>query len=357
MQAKLNPTNRFELQDTLHLLTKPLALAMRGRVMLLAVVGVLAIWAADRLLVDQSAGVVPLEATGVAGWWAACWGQLQGIWLGFVDPFVQLVRGEHLLASAVRCLVRVLVWGLVGGAIARLSVLHLTRHEEPNLVASLRYVWSHKSHFLGGPVVMLVGLAIVALPLGAAKLAMQVTWLAPVAAVLWPLVLVVAMVATVYAFGALLGWPIMVMAAAADQSDSFDAVSRVYAYVFQKPLRLVGYLAAMLVLGTSAAAVSQLLATTVVAVGEATAGETPSTWAAETTSWWMGLVGSVVTVYLTSLFWTTSAGLYLLRRRDVDCMPTDEVYIDPAEFRGTIPTLQPGETGVPEIVGNQADAA
>ena len=340
------------VQETGRLITRPFAIALRGRVMLLAAMGVLAIYAVDALAVEQSADAKVLAWTGLRGWY-----QLQGIYLGFVEPFVQLVQGEAILANLLRCVVRLAVWGMLGGVIARIAVLNLTRGEDPNLVGSLKYVWRRKGNFLGAPGLLLAGLFLLGLPLVAARLLMQVSWIAPVIAVLWPVVIAIGVVATIYALGALVGWPVMTVAAAADQSDSFDSVSRVYAYTFQKPLRFMAYLGVTAALMTVAATAGTLFAAAVGEVSNYAVAETPSPWAAQVANGWMTVASTLVVVYLTAQFWTSAAGIYLLRRRDVDAVPTDEVFIDSDEFGGTIPALKRGEDGVPEFADHKADAA
>ena len=60
--------------------------------------------------------------------------------------------------------------------------------------------------------------------------------------ILWPLVLVAAFLMAVLLLGLLFGWPLMWAAISAEGTDSFDALSRTYAYVFQRPLRYLFYI-------------------------------------------------------------------------------------------------------------------
>jgi len=59
--------------------------------------------------------------------------------------------------------------------------------------------------------------------------------------ILWPLVLLAGFVMAVLLLGLLFGWPLMWAAISAEGTDAFDALSRSYAYVFQRPLNYLFY--------------------------------------------------------------------------------------------------------------------
>ena len=66
---------------------------------------------------------------------------------------------------------------------------------------------------------------------------------------LWPLVLVAGFLMAVLLLGLLFGWPLMWAAISTEGTDSFDALSRTYAYVFQRPLRYLFYVIVAGVIG------------------------------------------------------------------------------------------------------------
>lgn len=339
------------------LLLKAPGLALRGRVLLLAATAVLVVWAADQPLTagwERQAASMSRVGGSI---FAQSLLHVQEAYLLVAGPFIEVAGGEHVLINLVRCIVRLLVFGLVGGAIARIAALALTREEGPDPEGALRYAWSKRYGFIGGPLLMLLGLLALALPLVVARLAMQLSWVAAAMAVLWPVMIVAAVIATLYAVAVLIGWPLLGAAAATDGSDGFDAVSRTFAYIYQKPLRLGGYLAVLAVLFGGSALVGELLLAGVERASDyATAGVT-SPWAIETIAEWTALAASLVGVYLVALLWTSAGAVYLLRRRDVDGVHLDEVYIDPAEFDGGLPSLTEGETGIPSVDKKSADAA
>jgi len=54
---------------------------------------------------------------------------------------------------------------------------------------------------------------------------------------------------TLLLVGVLLGWPLMWATISVEGTDSFDALSRTYAYVFQKPLRYAAYIGFAVIIG------------------------------------------------------------------------------------------------------------
>src|SRR5690606_26461549 len=134
-------------------------------------------------------------------------------WWGFIEPFVSLADSSRGWGTrggdAARGLWRIVVWGLLGGALMRIAALSLTRGEAPDVAGALRYAWSHRFALVIAPSLLLAGLALMAAPLGVVRLAMQVSWLAGASAVLWPLVLLSSLLAAFFAIGALIGWPLV----------------------------------------------------------------------------------------------------------------------------------------------------
>lgn len=338
------------------LLLKTPAIALRGRVLLLAAAAVLLVWLGDQLLRIPVAPQPTAEVAGFASFAESTLYTLQAMILGFADPFMQLAGGEHVVANLIRCAIRLAVWGILGGAIVRIAALALTRNESPDIESSVRFAWRLRSGFLGGPLLLIAGLMVISLPLMVVRLAMEISWLSAAVAVVWPIVIVVAVIASLYAIAAAIGWPLIWAAAATDGSDAFDAVSRMFAYIYQKPLRLMGYVALVALMAVGCSGGASALATIATMACEIAAGTPDNEWSQQTIAGWNSLALTLVGVYLTAFGWTSSTGIYLLRRQDVDGVHTDEVFIDPNEYDGGIPRLRQGPTGVPEF-DEQSDAA
>lgn len=338
------------------LLLKTPAIALRGRVLMLAAAGVVLVWTGDQLLGTPIAPQPTTEAVGLSGFALSTLHILQGMLVGFTDPFIRLAHGEEILVNLLRGGVRLAVWAVLGGAIVRIVALALTRDESPDVDAAVLFAWRQRSGFLGGPLLLLAGLFVIGLPLVVVRLAMEISWLAAAVALVWPIVIVVGVLATLYAIAASIGWPLIWAAAATDGSDGFDAVSRMFAYIYQKPLRLVAYLALVTIMAVGCAGTASLFAQVATVACDFAAGTPDNEWAQQTIAGWTSIALGLVGVYLAAFVWASATGIYLLRRQDIDGVHTDEVFIDPNEYDGGIPQLRQGPTGVPEF-DDQSDAA
>ena len=143
------------------------------------------------------------------------------------------------------------------------------------------------------------------------------------------------------------GWPLMWATISTEGTDSFDALSRSYAYVFQRPLRYLFYVLvagrprlARLAAGRDFAAAvicAQLLGRRLgkrrIGCGIEIQGGTPA-WSGMSHAgsriihFWVVCVKSLAVGYFYGYFWTASSAIYLLLRRDVDATETDEVFLD-----------------------------
>jgi hypothetical protein len=124
---------------------------------------------------------------------------------------------------------------------------------------------------------------------------------------------------------------------AAEGEDGFDALSRSFAYVNQRPIRYAACAAAAWALGTLGLIVVELFARTTMhmtqwalafgAPGDLLAtlfqgGSAPvSPMARSIHSVWLSLVAVVAHGWVYSYFWTSAAFVYLVLRHDVDGTP------------------------------------
>ncbi len=332
------------------LLTRTPALAMRGRVMLLAAVGMLAVTGGDWLLssgLSEPAASAPqptMATENIAFELAASgWRRVSAAWWEVIEPFVTFCSSdlgaertaseslwEARVFTGMRCLWRVLVWGLLGGAILRIAAMSLTRDETVPLPAALQSVAENKAGFFGGPLLLLAGMALLAMPLGIARLAMQVSVMESVGALLWPVVLIASVVVALFGIGAIVGWPLVIASAATEKSDSFDTLSRMFAYVYQKPLRLVGYVAVAALLAGVAGLAAEWLLQAVLMASHVALPTNLSPWAAEKIATWETVFGWLIQVFFTGYLWTSAEAIYLLRRHDIDGVHLDEVHQEEA---------------------------
>jgi hypothetical protein len=179
------------------------------------------------------------------------------------DPFGVLNNAEECLGAvkwAIKyhpfyCLIfaaiNLCVVSIGGGAICRIAALQFARGEKPGVTESLRFSIKRFTSFLGTPIVPMVIVAIAGacvviiglisnIPLGLGELAVGVLMLPALAAG--------AIIAAVV-LGAIGGFNLTFPAVAYDGSDSLDAVSRSFNYVYAKPWRLGFYTAIAVIYG------------------------------------------------------------------------------------------------------------
>ena len=162
-------------------------------------------------------------------------------WLTLTRPFRQLFSGKLSLPALAFLLLCALwtdvVWAFFGGVIARLVALQVAREERGSLRGAIRYVRGRYRADFGAPLYPLFGVLLFVLPLAVVGLLGHLG--SPgliVLAILWPLFLVAGLVITIFLVGLLFGWPLMWPTISAEGTDSFDALSRSYSYVYQRPL-------------------------------------------------------------------------------------------------------------------------
>ncbi len=182
--------------------------------------------------------VSPMQGNPVS----ATWSELSG-------PAIQ---GLTYTGLSVRAVVSVLlcgvwavaVWAVFGAAICRIAAVDMAAAEQVGLVASLRYAVSKWPSYVAAPLLpVALGVVLPTIPI------IVLGWIMPydygllLAGILWPLVLVAGLLMALVLLGLLFGWPLMWGTISAEGTDSFDALSRSYAYTFQRPLHYLFYAA------------------------------------------------------------------------------------------------------------------
>lgn len=395
--------------------TLPIATSLT--VLLLALVGVLATpvgwWASEKVFLNEEllqdravaitagtnhspfAGAFPTERgrTEVAGFPVT---GLSDVFQRFVQPFEMLFSRQlnlRLFAyTAIGALWMVLVWSFVGVAITRVSLVKLTRNEFVAIDDAFRYAiekWATVAGAIGAPLAAVLALAIPAMLLG---LLMTFNLGAALVGILWFIVLGLATAMGVLLIGLMFAWPLMVSSVGCENQNSFDAMTRSYAYTFQRPINYLLYAVIAILFGSfcwlvvssltdgivglgywatswganvgSADRVDEVIAgTNLVSPIEAAqiatpVGEPPnvqptgsSTLSVASGAIWFWTSGfrCLATAFLYGLFWCLASAVYLLLRKDVDETEMDEIAISEQERSYQLPPLQSDENGIPQI--------
>lgn len=332
----------------------------------------------------------------LAGWAEGDHSFLQP-WVHLAWPFYRLFspglpwpRGlAYLLATGLWALA---VWALFGGAITRMAAMEFAVEERVGLKKALRHAAGKWRSYFAAPLMPLVGILLGVLliltPLG---LFVRFTDLGLlVAGIVWPLMLLGGLVMALLLVGLLFGWPLMWGAIGVECMDSWDALSRAYAYVLHRPLRYLFYAIVCSVLGFLGWLIVAAFTSAVVylplwgmswatggerfeQVQEATRVESPDwssparfpwgrllpvedsglstvgRWGAALIAFWSGCVRVLGTGFTYSFFWTASTGIYFLLRRDEDAAPLDQIHIDEPADASALPKITADEAGAPVV--------
>jgi hypothetical protein len=260
-----------------------------------------------------------------------------------------------------------LVWSAFGGAITRMAALQFARDERTELKTALTHARSKVGAHLAALLLPLAFVLLLAIPIIVLGFVMRIDVGAALGGILWFLVLAVAMGMAVIVVGLLFGWPLMWGAINTESSDSFDAISRSYAYTFQKPLTYLGYLLWAALIGllgwllvwivselvVNLSAWSAALGAGRTRMDKLLAAEMPGnvgSFGARVMGIWNGVVYTLASAYAYSYFFCAVAGIYLLMRRDVDATELDQVFsADPDSQRFGLPPLHDDASGVPVV--------
>jgi hypothetical protein len=176
--------------------------------------------------------------------------------------------------------------------------------------------------------------------------------------------------------GLMFGWPLMWPTISTESTDSFDALSRSFSYVYQRPLQYLFYAVVAVFLGALGwlfvAWFGQgVIHTTVWAThwtsdnlemekilaapglpADEQAQLLPSSMArtgARLIAFWHGCVRLVALGFVFSYFWNAATCIYFLLRRDVDGFELDEVELEGDRPVHGLPPLKSDAAGVPTV--------
>jgi hypothetical protein len=146
----------------------------------------------------------------------------------------------------------VLVWSLFGGAITRIAVVQAARPGEPiGLTDAVRFTLKRFFSYFAAPLfpVVLVFVLLVF------AFVFSLFHLLPgfgdifVDGLLWFVMLLIGLVMALALVGLAVGWPLMAPTISAEGTDSWEALSRSFSYVFQRPWHYLWYAAVTVAYG------------------------------------------------------------------------------------------------------------
>jgi hypothetical protein len=306
-----------------------------------------------------------------------------------VTPFQMLFRGSwggwefsYFLFGSLWSL---FVWAFVGLAITRVCLLRLARNEHVAMDDAFEFAWDKWLTAAGAVGIPLLAIAALCVPTFLIGLIMGFDFGVLLVSLLWIVVLAIAGAMALLLLGLLFGWPLMVSSVAAESQNSFDAMTRSYAYVFQRPVQYLFYMLVAILFGgfcwmivagltngvldlawwsTSwgtnvvgqdrLAEIQGLMTAEPVGNGLNEAGEVAATsWSLDSgrgiIGLWTSLARTVAAAFIYGLFWCMAGAIYLLLRHDVDETEMDEVFVIEEKRTYDLPPLKSDKRGIPQV--------
>lgn len=326
-------------------------IATDARKLTLAAVGLLALYAGWFALDSAFARLQPGSTPELPG--LVLGGSLTNPGVGPLEPGGQVLEPFRAIVSrfaglfqkgvgpigwsleALKALWAAVVWGIAGGAIARIAVVQAAVDRRIGLGSALRFALGKSGSLIGAPLTPMLAVATLAAGCALFGLIYRIpggvgAW---IAAVLGFVPLLLGLVMALVLMGLALGWPLMHATIAAEDEDAPDALSRSYSYVNQRLVRYAAHAAVAVAIGSiglmAAAAFARLvlgLADWGVSLG-APALDDLGGGAGDGRLFWTRAVGLLVLGWAYSYFWSASSIIYLILRRDVDGTPWHAVYL------------------------------
>lgn len=303
-------------------------------------------------------------------------GLLGGNWYGAFDAIWRFIAvgpawlfGRHPLFAILFTAWFLLIWSLFGGAISRIAAVHVARDEKISVRQALRFSISKVLSFLFAPLIPLLIILFIGVIVAATGwVLLHIPYAGPIVmSLVFFLALLAGFIMTLVSLGTIGGFNLMFPTVAVEGSDSFDAISRSFSYVFARPWRMLFFTLVALVYGAITYAfvrffIYTMLSLTHFFVGWWLGGESAVYWknpavsmwprptwlslpyevpydslkgsdafAAGMISLWVYLTIGLLGAFAISFYFSANTIIYYLMRREVDATELDDVYVEETE--------------------------
>jgi hypothetical protein len=259
-----------------------------------------------------------------------------------------------------------LVWSVFGGAIARIAAVHVARAEKLSVRHALRFSISKVLSFIFAPIIPLLIIVAIGVAVAIGGLLLYIPYVGPIlVSILFFLGIAAGFVMALVLIGTIGGCTLMYPTVAVEGSDSFDAISRSFSYVYARPWRLLWYSLVALVYGALTYLFVRLFVFILLGLTHyfVTWFQTNYGWgrwnlmwpaphfepfplgrlsydinfdvlnwgektAAGILAFWVYLIIGMLGAYLISFYFSANTIIYYLMRREVDATEMDDVYLE-----------------------------
>jgi hypothetical protein len=301
---------------------------------------------------------------GVTGHLSGSPGVLQSVTRFFAVAPVWLLT-QHPVYFFLQGIFFLVVWSIFGGAICRIAAVHVARDEKLSIRSALMFSSGKFLSFLFAPIIPLIIVVGLGLLVALGSAISGIPYLGPIiVGLLFVLALGAGFLMTLVLFGLIGGFNLMYPTVAVEGSDSFDAISRSFSYLYARPWRLGFYTLVAVVYGAVAYLfvrffISVVLMLThsfggllVFASADSTLPLWSSLWSSPGSSgrlsydidslslsfaqeigarliWlWVHLIVAMLGAFAVCFYFSSNTIIYYLMRREVDATDLDDVYLE-----------------------------
>jgi len=275
---------------------------------------------------------------------------------------------NHTVFFIIFAMIFLLAWALFGGAICRIAAVHYARDEKISVRQAMNFAVGKLLSFASAPVIPLAIVLVIGLIVSVAALIGNIPVLGPITmGALFVLPLLAGFVMTLVLLGTAGGFGLMYPTIAVEGSDSFDAISRSFSYVYARPWRMLFYSVVALAYGAATYIFVHMFIWLALVLTHKFVGLSIFTTASNsknllTAMWpnpldtgrlsysadypalsplqtvgaffmncWVMLMVSFLGAFAISLYFSTNTIIYYLMRSEVDSTELDDVYLEQSE--------------------------
>lgn len=275
---------------------------------------------------------------------------------------------EHPVYAGIYTIWFLLIWSIFGGAIARIAAVHVARDEKIAVRQALQFSIGKILSFIFAPLIPMGIFIFLGIALSIEGIVLlHIPYAGPIIlGASFFLALGAGFVMTLVLLGLIGGFNLMYPTIAVEGSDSFDAISRSFSYVYARPWRLIWYFLVAVVYGGVTYMFVRwviwiILALTHFFVGWWLSGQPQLYWNGMHSIWpipvfsqlpyqvdlnhlkwseqiaagfivcWVYLTIALLGAFAISFYFSSSTIVYFLMRAKVDATDMDDVYLADAD--------------------------
>ena len=296
---------------------------------------------------------------------------------GLVPSLLLMVYGlrwvfaAHWLFAVIFLLLVLAIWSFFGGAICRIAAMHMARDEKISIKQAASFARRKFIGFFAAPLIPLGLIICIGILLALGGLIGSIPFIGEIlTGAFFFLALIAGFVMALVLIGGVAGGSLMWPTIAVEGSDSFDAISRSFSYIYSRPWRSLLYFLVACVYGAFCFLFIRVFALIMLKLthffvgagmmfaARPAAGEemnkldvmwTSPSFTGLMPAWaflgrehwdvvggvliwiWVALTVATVYAFLISFYYSGSTVLYYLLRREVDATDLEDVYLEETE--------------------------